>query len=396
MDTFRHKIVLNCGFFLALWWGYYFILKIPYFLVKEIYDYDDVVSTLTIVLIFFICFYIGLVFKPYRFKFFTGRMDGVTITNSDLIKLCIITIALNAVYNFYQYGTLNFIESIKNLSERRENTEWGGSGIYIYYFLIALIKSLAIVCLAFLMSRKKYITSFVFLIIIFLLALQAGSKYALVWFFYPLAIYSFQVKKLNLLKIIVPLLLVVISIPLINIFRNRKELDLTLNDIDFMLDVLLKRADLFNGLYLMIEHVHKKGYYELGLTLYALFTRFIPRDFLPDRLGSTDTYMTNEIYHTSSWVFNYGGIGEFYFNFGFIGVAVIGLISGYIVKSINYTLNYSTNRNLLLFALIIASPFWSVAWGIGINNLFTTLFVFWFITIPFVIGLFKISKRIKF
>lgn len=133
MDTFRHKIVLNCGFFLALWWGYYFILKIPYFLVKEIYDYDDVVSTLTIVLIFFICFYIGLVFKPYRFKFFTGRMDGVTITNSDLIKLCIITIALNAVYNFYQYGTLNFIESIKNLSERRENTEWGGSGIYILF-----------------------------------------------------------------------------------------------------------------------------------------------------------------------------------------------------------------------------------------------------------------------
>lgn len=275
-------------------------------------------------------------------------------------------------------------------------TQSGVGVVYIYYFLIALIKSLAIVCLAFLMSRKKYITSFVFLIIIFLLALQAGSKYALVWFFYPLAIYSFQVKKLNLLKIIVPLLLVVISIPLINIFRNRKELDLTLNDIDFMLDVLLKRADLFNGLYLMIEHVHKKGYYELGLTLYALFTRFIPRDFLPDRLGSTDTYMTNEIYHTSSWVFNYGGIGEFYFNFGFIGVAVIGLISGYIVKSINYTLNYSTNRNLLLFALIIASPFWSVAWGIGINNLFTTLFVFWFITIPFVIGLFKISKRIKF
>ncbi|EPL0744201.1 hypothetical protein LLI17_003310, partial [Proteus mirabilis] len=98
---------------------------------------------------------------------------------------------------------------------------------------------------------------------------------------------------------------------------------------------------------------------------------------------------------TNSWVFNYGGIGEFYFNFGLIGVAFIGFLSGSLIKNIDNILMKSKDENAFFFSMILSSPFWSMPWGIGVNNLFSTMFIFWFISIPFCFVIYLLISRIK-
>ena len=69
LELFKLKIELNCGFFLFLWWFYYFVMKIPYFIFYENYDYGTLLETLNLVFVFVVMFYLGLFFKPLNIKF---------------------------------------------------------------------------------------------------------------------------------------------------------------------------------------------------------------------------------------------------------------------------------------------------------------------------------------
>ncbi|MCR9503697.1 O-antigen polymerase [Vibrio alginolyticus] len=396
MKFIKANVHLGCALFLSIWWGYYFVLKIPYYItVIGPGDSNYITIALLMIIIYLTLFFLGLQINNFNFNSLINKSIDDRLNVKKISLLCIITIIMLCIYNLNRYGTLNFIDSIKQLSERRENTTWGGVGIYLYYFVSSVFDGLGILCITLLIKHKKYFFSFLMTTLLVCLFLQAGSKYALVWFLYPIAIWSFLIKKVSLFKVFIPLFILAIIVPIMNLFRNRGEFNFSLNEYSLMLDVFLARSDLFDGLVLLVEHVEKKGFYELGITIYAIFFRFIPRDFLPDRLGSSDTYITQEIYNTNSWVFNYGGIGEFYFNFGLIGVAFIGFLSGSLIKNIDNILMKSKDKNAFFFSMILSSPFWSMPWGIGVNNLFSTMLIFWFISIPFCFVIYLLISRIK-
>ncbi|WP_170963286.1 O-antigen polymerase [Vibrio kanaloae] len=398
MDFLKFRLSLNCSFFLALWWSFYFLIKIPYFIINEVYNEDILIITLCLVLTFFISFYIGIGFiKPLPLGN-VKYLERYSMNNTDTMPYLFIltTIVIFVIYNLYKYGTLNVFDSVMSLGERREKTQWGGVGIYVDYFMSAILKASCVISLTASIFKRKYLLSIFLTVLFCLLFFQSGSKYALVWFLYPIAIYSFLRNKVNIVFLSIPIVLLVIALPIINVFRNRGEFFIPVDELALLLDVLLSRADLFNGLYDLVEYLTDKGDFALGLSIYAVFTRFIPRDILPDRLGSTDTILTSEVYNTSSWVFNYGGIGEFYYNFNFLGVVFIGVLSGVLVNSVNYALTKYAKLNLILFSFFIASPFWSISWGIGFNNLFFTFFMFWLISIPIVSSIYKLCTKIKF
>ncbi|CAM8509814.1 hypothetical protein MOMOMM108M1_17930 [Morganella morganii] len=67
---------MNCSFFLLLWWGYYFWLKIPYFIYNEKYDLDFLYLSLSIVFVYFLGFLLGTFIKVFKLNFFTRRMNS--------------------------------------------------------------------------------------------------------------------------------------------------------------------------------------------------------------------------------------------------------------------------------------------------------------------------------
>lgn len=390
---FGLRIKMNCTFFLVLWWCYYFWIKIPYFIYNENYQPDFLYISLLVVLVFFIGFFISTLFKPYTIKLFS--MSNSFISNVRFLNVLFLFLLLMLVvctYNYSKYGTLNFFKSIASMKENRESVTWGGTSVYLSYLFNGFSKIIALLCITIAIERKRYFFAFFMCMSIMVLSLQGGSKYALLWVLYPIAIYSLITKPVSLIKLSIPILSLVSLMPIINIYRDVGNVDV---DKSYLLSILLKRSDLFNGIYDLVVHVHEKGGYELGYTIYSIFFRFIPREIYPDRLGSSDAFMTQEIYNQGFWIFNFGGIGEFYFNFGMLGVFFIGCISGYIIKVINNTLMNTVDTNKVLFSAIIASPFWSMPWGIGFNVYFTDLFIFWLISIPLTYYIVSIIFKVK-
>ncbi|MEY1239604.1 O-antigen polymerase [Providencia manganoxydans] len=387
------KIKMNCSFFLLLWWGYYFWLKIPYFIYNEKYDLDFLYLSLSIVFVYFLGFLSGTFIKVFKLNFFYTTNEFILKTSTRKIVFLFFTLVIIMLfYNYNKYGTLNIVESISSMKENRKEITWGGITVYFSFFVNAFSKIVALLCIALSIKNKNYKIALFMCLIMMLISAQGGSKYALLWLLYPVSIYSLLYKPINAMLLAVPVLILVSLIPIMNIYRDAGHLDV---DGNYLLSILLNRSDLFNGIYDLVVHVYEKNDFELGLTIYSLFLRFIPRDIYPDRLGSSDAFMTKEIYNQDFWIFNFGGIGEFYFNFGILGVLFIGVFSGYIIKVINSNLMKSTENNIFLFVCLIASPFWTMPWGIGFNVFFTDLFIFWLLSIPLSYFLIKFMFRFK-
>ncbi|MBS9950501.1 oligosaccharide repeat unit polymerase [Vibrio alginolyticus] len=387
------KVKMNCSFFLILWWGYYFWLKIPFFIYNEPYQSSFLYLSIIVVLVYFVGFLVGTLFKPFKIRAYLKSDYYIShVKNTRVALLFVVLMLIMTSYNYSKYGTLNFLESISSMKENRENVTWGGMSVYVSYFFNAFTKIVALLCITIAVQRKYYFSALVMCLMIMSLSVQGGSKYALLWVLYPVAIYSLLSKPINAILLSLPLLLLICMIPVINIYRDVGELDV---DYSYLFSILLHRSDLFNGIYDLVVHVYNKDEYELGLTIYSLFLRFIPREIYPDRLGSSDAFMSKEVYDQDFWIFNFGGIGEFYFNFGIFGVLFIGVVSGYIVKAINYNLIRTVNENKFMFVCLLSSPFWSMPWGIGFNVYFTDLFLFWLFSIPLSFALISIVFKVR-
>lgn len=391
VGVFSFRVQVGCWFFLLLWWGYYFVIKIPYFLIHGEYNYEALLITMLMILVFFLAFYLGSFSNRYiDLQFPKMSLHGLEIGRSGLdgrmLLFIISSLFVFAAYNKIKYGTLNPLESIAGLKARREDMVWGGSSVYLDYFITAFIRGVCVTSLALLIMRRRTGLVFTVTLILLILGLQSGSKYGLLWVLYPVALYSFLHRKILIAKIFLPVALLILSIPIINVFRSMGEWAESANNLAFLVDVLMARADLLDGLYDLVLYVREgSGEYGLGITIYPVLLRFIPRDFLPERMGSTDSYLTELIYNSDSWVFNYGGIGEFYYNFGFPGVFFVGVVSGFVIKSVQKTMEKAAaTHNILTLALYLSSPFWSISWGLGVNNFFFTIFAFWLLSVPFV------------
>ncbi|EHK9549418.1 hypothetical protein HWU04_004648, partial [Vibrio alginolyticus] len=245
MKFIKANVHLGCALFLSIWWGYYFVLKIPYYItVIGPGDSNHITIALLMIIIYLTLFFLGLQVNNFNFNSLINKSIDERLNVKKIYLLCIVTIVMLCIYNLNRYGTLNFIDSIKQLSERRENTTWGGVGIYLYYFVSSVFDGLGILCITLLIKHKKYFFSFFMTTLLVCLFLQAGSKYALVWFLYPIAIWSFLIKKVSLFKVFIPLFILAIIVPIMNLFRNRGEFNFSLNEYSLMLDVFLARSDL--------------------------------------------------------------------------------------------------------------------------------------------------------
>ena len=116
------KIKMNCSFFLLLWWGYYFWLKIPYFIYNEKYDLDFLYLSLSIVFVYFLGFLLGTFIKVFKLNFFYTTNEFILKTSTrKIVFLFFILVITILFYNYNKYGTLNIVESISSMKENRKN-----------------------------------------------------------------------------------------------------------------------------------------------------------------------------------------------------------------------------------------------------------------------------------
>jgi hypothetical protein len=331
------------------------------------------------------------------------------LSSSLSLKILFILYFFLVLYTFYNnytmYGTIN---SFTILSTQGLVTDGQivaiQKGIKIYIDAISgdLIRLSFIMLIGMLLYNKKTKISFMLLLFHIFLMLSAKSKYVMVYPLFYIALYSFYVKPIKLMYVMIfVFLLAFIGIYSINVIRSGGDIsNVDLSGLDYIIKVVIWRGDFFHGLYFLLDEMINKGMLASGgVTIFSLVFRIIPRSVWPDRYGSTDIELTRELFgfaHEKGWAMNFGGIGEFIYSFHLPGVILIGVLAGIVIYTINKILIRSMkNGNFLLVSFILANPIWFMPWNIGINDYFGRKFIFAFFAFYLLIWILTTLNRIR-
>lgn len=395
---FFNKATMGIGFFIFLWFFYYFVFQPllgPFYFNKyyATIDFFYVLMAYITILIFIISIYFGLFFNTNKIVNKLMSYEYLKVSNRVNIFLFIVLIFYMIYNTLSMYGTLNIMEA---LSKRKEifNNDIGTTSVYFRYFINSIFTITSMIFLTNRIIAKKTLMAFIFTIIIMYFSLFTGSKYGLLWIIYFIALNFFINHKPKKITIFSFMFIIVVAVPFINLLRSGGNIEH--GDFEIFLSVLLERSDFLFGLSLLIESLSNDLSYSFGVSIVSIIFRFIPRIIFPDRPGSVDAELTEYIFHTKEWIFAYGGIGEFYYNFGFFGVIIIGILAGIVFKIFNNLILESLNKKkYFIIAIIIASPVWRIPWAFGINGYFGIEFLFWLFALFLYISIDRIFSNLR-
>lgn len=99
--------------------------------------------------------------------------------------------------------------------------------------------------------------------------------------------------------------------------------------------------------------------FAMGETIFQFFVRPIPRTLIPDKPSSIDVFLSYAIHGRPEFggsVAIYGGLGEMYYNFWFIGILVWFFIVGNLIYRIHFgLLDMIAQRRYLAFSLVLSN-----------------------------------------
>jgi hypothetical protein len=417
LEVFKYSYTI--GFMGSIWSGYNFIAfpLIGFFYFREWFNKDIYIISLMflIMIIYFINMFIGFyisnktVIWNRLFSWLMLENKTKELSSSLSLKILFIVYFFLVLYIFYNnytmYGTINSftILSIQGLfTDEQIVAIQKGIKIYIDAILGDLIRISFIMLIGMLLYNKKTKISFMFLLFHIFLMLSTKSKYVMVYPLFYIALYSFYVKPIKLMYVMIfVFLLAFIGIYSINVIRSGGDLsNFDLSRLDYIIKVVIWRGDFFHGLYSLLDEMINKGMLASGgVTIFSLVFRIIPRSVWPDRYGSTDIELTRELFgfdNEKGWAMNFGGIGEFIYSFHLPGVILIGVLAGIVIYTINKILIRSIkNGNFLLVSFILANPIWFIPWNIGINDYFGRKFIFAFLGFYLLIWILTTLNRIR-
>lgn len=299
----------------------------------------------------FFSFYIGatLYKKNYIFDNIRQKIININIAvfskiscNEQLVIKIIILLYLILITIFYIYGFTFFLRDIAMLD---------GQFRPIYNLLFSVIFPFVFqyMLLNFIINKNKY--SLIFCLAFFILLSFANSRTSLLLPIINIVVIYFIVNKTNkIYKIFLWGLAFVITFLLIDKIRINIFLSTTdLNSASFVFRLLYGNnfADLRDFSAVL---AHWNGEFISGKSYIAAFMSFIPREFSEFRTEwgisryTTQTLLNFADLHPGM---RCGWFGEAFFNFGYLGVILVGVIGGYLAKYINDSIiNISCNLSL--------------------------------------------------
>lgn len=397
----------SIGMFWLIWANYQFVLMpvSGYFLFPErMHKGSDLAFYLAhgYMLLYLVSISVGMKFfaavvkKPrsnasaetsVRFSVFSP--NSMSIMTAYFFYGC--GLAYFLIENYLNFGTIDSWKIISTPSLADEENVRAGqlSGkIFLNAFNFVMWKTAFCLLISGLLYRRKVTLSLLILVIQLYIELSLKSKYILVSPIVWVSLYSILVRRVRIYYVLGGLGTTAF---LVIFFMN----NIRHNGIDgagsfefaYMLERFVWRGDFFHGFQILVAHmIDDKSEHWLGASMFAAFLRFIPRSLLPERLGSSDKEITIEVFgafeNDIGWALNFGGLGEFYFNFGLIGVVLAGLYAALLLGTgTTVFVRAVERRNWVLLGAVMASPIWQIPWSPGVNDFFARQLYLWIISL---------------
>lgn len=265
----------------------------------------------------------------------------------------IISMALSLLYYKLIGRSLLSLLTFGNMGETLEGRE--ASGLYFLKCFFRSAIPAAIMMVSF--SRRK-VVPWLCAIVLSIICISTGSRNLAITVILSIFIYQNILKKKRP-KIFTLVLLIAgfyLLIGIVGIFRGAMKasagMDFSQVNSDALFDAFMYNAEIFYPFYNLVEYIPKYANYHYGLGILNIVVQFIPRALWPGKPTMLGKTAFEAMYGDSMGGAAYPNIGEFYYEFGIVGVIVFMFAYGRIMQGVYYKAMQKKDKlSQLMFAI---------------------------------------------
>lgn len=274
-----------------------------------------------------------------------------------IVKYAIVLFSVSMVLSLLYYRligrSLLSLLTFGNMGETVEGREASG-----LYFLKCFFRSAipgAIMMVSF--SRRK-VVPWLCAVVLSVICISTGSRNLAITVILSIFIYQYISKKKR--PKIFTLVLLIVSfyflIGIVGIFRGAMKasagMDFSQVNSDALFDAFMYNAEIFYPFYNLVEYIPKYANYHCGLGILNIVVQFIPRALWPGKPTMLGKTALEVMYGDSMGGAAYPNIGEFYYEFGIVGVIVFMFAYGRIMQGVYYKAVQKEDKlSQLMFAI---------------------------------------------
>lgn len=225
-----------------------------------------------------------------------------------------------------------------------------------------------------------------------------GSRYIIIILVFAPIIYSYikKGKRPKLTKLLKALVILFLIVSIIGVIRDSVRYGTEFKKFSFydLTDTIMPNIEVFYPYYYMMKFVPKQFPYALGTSYLYIFYMFIPRSAWALKPYPPYVQLRNFMFGAYGAHVNveYINVGEFYLNFGIIGVIIGMLIYGFLThKTLKLIKNTKNDFKLIAFSILLIFNMQFISRGNFINIILESIYLF----VPFLIIKFLSSLKIK-
>lgn len=328
-------------------------------------DYYDTAFAWSILVI--IIWYVSMYLGYFLYKNNSAKSIKVKEINNP-ISISIILVILGISSYIYivslQGGLIGIIDALSRRAEA-----YSGYGYFIKLTGLITISSIII------LSRGYKKTSFIIVLISFLLLASFGGRSSAFFgsIFPYLLYYHYRIKKVRYLQLITLAIISIIFAIGMGNYRLYQEFKLDITGFYDMISKIARNTQGGETLPSLVGSLIKGELdYQYGTTLINILYAPIPRSLWSDKPQIDESGIVGRALMGSEyWGLPPGPYGISFFNFSFIGVIIIGFITGMIIKKlyIGFVINYHSDYGLMIYILIFPKMFHVVSTSTQIDIL---------------------------
>ena len=268
--------------------------------------------------------------------------------------LYIFSLGLTILY--YQLIGRSFLSLLSLGSYGTSSVGSDATGLYILRTMIRSTIPASLLLLRF--SKRKFFPS-VMAIILCIICISTGSRNLAITVILAIFVEHYleigkRPKNVTVLLLIICFYLL---IGIIGIFRetikNGQGINWALISSEKMRDAFMYNVEIFFPFYHLVAYIPSSYPYHYGLGFLNIVVQFIPRAIWHSKPAMLGKSALEVMYGSSLGGAAYPNIGEFYYEFGLIGVVLLMYAFGYIMKRIYEKSVYETDCfNILRFSII--------------------------------------------
>lgn len=280
-----------------------------------------------------------------------GQIRGYIVRYATIVFA--ISMMLSLLYYKLIGRSLLSLLTFGNMGETLEGREATG-----LYFLKCFFRSAipsAIMMVSF--SRIK-VVPWLCAILLSVICISTGSRNLAITVMLSIFIYQYILKKKRP-KIFTLVLLIIgfyMLIGIVGIFRGAMKasagMDFSQVNSDALFDAFMYNAEIFYPFYNLVEYIPKYSGYHYGLGILNIVVQFIPRALWPGKPTMLGETAFEAMYGDSMGGAAYPNIGEFYYEFGIVGVIAFMFAYGRIMQGVYYKAMQKEDKlSQLMFAI---------------------------------------------